>query len=236
MQKTSNLLPEPFSGWESESMLASSATPAVSWEAGASPVSLGEIVSAEKSVAVWQRQVDKTIATYFENTFESLGLGIRSVFSMASLKSNLNELLPEADGKTAAINDIYLLADMLTCLFDCDGVGLRLAPLCEAMCPKLHVDKIAVRMVSTYLGEGTEWLPNEKIVPAAQAGTGKVVKTAVHQGYYNSKDIKQLNAFDVALLKGSAWGDNESMSAIHRSCQVPSNSKRVLLTLDPVQS
>ena len=43
-----------------------------------------------------------------------------------------------------------------------------------------------------------------------------------------------MQAFDVGLLKGSAWEGQEHMAAIHKSCPVAENEKRVLLTLDPM--
>ncbi|WP_408011889.1 DUF1826 domain-containing protein [Saccharobesus litoralis] len=60
---------------------------------------------------------------------------------------------------------LLLLSDMLTCLFGCNSVGLRLAPLSSAMCPSFHKDNIPVRLVNTYLGQGTEWLPLESVYP-----------------------------------------------------------------------
>lgn len=132
-----------------------------SWTVDNTAMGLSEIFSPQTSVAIWRREGDHSISEYFDNIFSELGMGVRGVFSMTSLKQELHSTLPEAPGKLATINDIYLLSDMLTCLFDCDSVGLRIAPLTSAMCPRFHVDNIPVRLVSTYLGDGTEWLPIE---------------------------------------------------------------------------
>ncbi|OHU85795.1 MULTISPECIES: DUF1826 domain-containing protein [Pseudoalteromonas] len=206
-----------------------------SWASSSSPESLTEIVSQDISVAIWQRENNPIINRYFEAVFSSLGLGIRNVFTMNSLKAHLDAALPNGIGKLEVIEDIYLLSDMLTCLFGCKSVGLRLAPLSSAMCPKLHVDQIPVRLVNTYLGEGTQWLPSEAIHQCTNMQAPLKLKTAVHNGFYSESSVNQLNAFDVALLKGSAWQEGQvQMAAIHRSCQVALNSKRVLLTLDPM--
>ena len=119
------------------------------------------------SVAVWTRPEVPLVTQYYVDVFKSLGMGIRGVFSLTSLKEEIAKLLPDGRnnaGKQAAIDDIYLLSDMLTTLFDCDSVGVRLVPLSSAMCPSFHVDNIPVRLVNTYLGEGTEWLPKESVV------------------------------------------------------------------------
>jgi hypothetical protein len=153
---------------------------------------------------------------------------------MNSLKKDISHMLPEYDGKQEAVDDIYLLSDMLTCLFDCDSVGLRLAPLTSAMCPSFHVDNIPVRLVNTYIGSGTEWLPLEALYENPSEDTaGQLSKTKFGTSY-NKSHIQQMKHFDVGLLKGKAWQQHEQMAAIHRSCQLQENEKRVLLTLDPM--
>lgn len=209
-----------------------------SWCQDTDPMILGEIFSSQHSVAVWQRDTSfaptqQTISDYYRETFTALGMGVREVFSMSSLQQGLTEVLPQANDaqlRQAAIEDIYLLSDMLTCLFNCDSVGLRLAPLTSAMCPSFHTDNIPVRLVCTYLGPGTEWLPQEAIQT-----TSLMQKThSATKGRYHAQHVQQMSAFDVGLLKGKAWDNQESMAALHRSCQLAENQQRVLLTLDPM--
>ena len=205
-----------------------------SWCESESPMILSEIVSPEISVSVWQRPQDDTISDYFSNVFDSLGLGVRRVFSMSTLKEGLRCALPDGEGQGKAIEDIYLLSDMLTCLFDCENVGLRIAPLSSAMCPSFHTDKIPVRLVNTYLGKGTEWVPVEALCDTPLATAKLQSKKLTEKAYYHVDSMQQLTSFDVALLKGSDWEGHEHMAAIHRSCAVAENERRVLLTLDPI--
>jgi len=203
-----------------------------SWQHGDSPMVLSEIFSPSTSVAVWHRPEMTRVSRYFEQAFQALGLGIRGVYSMESLKETLHEALPDEDGKQDAIEDIHLLSDMLTCLFNCNTVGLRLAPLSSAMCPSFHVDNIQIRLVHTYLGAGTEWLPKEVLFEDTSSHNGlNKTKSGL---LYNKQHIQQMRAYDVGLLKGKAWQDHEEMAAVHRSCQVQPGEKRVLLTLDPM--
>lgn len=209
-------------------------TSAASWHKKDDPLVLGEIFSASTSIAIWQRPQNTAIAQYFSDTFTALGAGVRTVFNMSSLKAGLDEVLPEHPHKATAISDIYTLSDMLTCLFDCEDVGLRLVPLNKAMCPRFHVDNIPARLVTTYLGQGTEWLANERTFDdASWVSADKVEKTRFGK-YFDAADIQQLKHFDVAILKGSAFSDEHPLAAIHRSCQVAEDEQRVLLTLDPM--
>lgn len=196
-----------------------------SYIANSSPLVLSEIVNQAVSVACWQRPDNRVLRAYFKHAAPALKIGIRTVLSVATLEEALQELLPEGMGKDQAIDDIYLLADMLTCLFDCQEVGLRLAALNQPMCPKFHVDNIPVRLITTYTGPATQWVPNEWLPP------DKPLFRALST--INDKLVCQLNAQDVALFKGSAWDENHS-AAVHRSCALAQDEWRVLLTLDPL--
>ena len=210
-----------------------------SWHCDDSPMVFSEIFSPETSITIWRRPVQADIARYFDQVFVQLRTGIRSVFSVDALEAELNGRLPEGTCKASAVADICLLADMLTTLFNCDSVGLRLVPLSSPMCPSFHVDNIPVRLIHTYVGSGTDWLPGEALQdsppddPAghfARTNTGK---------YFLQSEVRTLGTFDAALLKGAAWPEHEHMAAVHRSGlsrnpAAQSYENRVLLTLDPM--
>ena len=205
-----------------------------SWQNSTSHMVLEKIFSSSTSVVVWERPESEVIQHYFSDNFEALGAGLRNVFNMETLEEALGEALPDGEGKSEVVQDIFLLADMLTCLFGCQEVGLRLTPLNKAMCPKFHVDNIPVRLVTTYLGDGTHWLPTE-IVNRSKLGRGAKGLADDKSGLYPDETyIQKMNAFEVALLKGKAWEGHEDMAAVHRSCPVEKDQKRVLLTLDPM--
>lgn len=215
-------------------MTLSEPTHFTSWTSNESPLVLGEIFSASTSVAIWKREINEKISSYFEHTFRAFGLGTRVVLSMDTLKEELDQLLPEYDGKSEAAEDIYLLSDMLTCLFACDAVGLRLVPLTSAMCPSFHVDNIPVRLVNTYVGSGTEWLPVEALHETSASNAAHHAHQPHFGACYDERHIQQMDTFDVGLLKGKAWQKQEKLAAVHRSCSLQKNEKRMLLTLDPM--
>jgi hypothetical protein len=205
-----------------------------SWQIAEKPMVFTDLFLPEKHLAIWQRQKQPTISRYFETCFEHLGLGLRTVYSLQKLKQALMKDLPEGTGKTQVIEDIYLLSDMLCCLFDCEDVGIRLAPITSAMCPRFHIDKIPARLICTYLGNGTQWLPAE-VVRHSKLGHGANGLPDHESGLYCSPtEIQQLKSFDVGILKGSTWHDDETKAVVHRSCPIEIGQKRVLLTLDPM--
>jgi len=129
-------------------------------------------------------------------------------------------------------NDIAEIVEMFCCLFDLKQVGLRLTTLDKAMCPKFHVDRVPCRLITTYSGIATEWLPHN-IIDRSKLGMGSKGKSDAESGIYrNSSDIRQLATGDVSLLKGESWIGNEGGGLVHRSPNINNENKRLILTLD----
>lgn len=100
------------------------------------------------------------------------------------------------------------------------------------MCPRFHFDRIPCRLITTYQGVATEWLPN-MLADRSKLGPGNQGKSDERSGLFDSvAGIQQLNRGDVALLKGETWEKNLGSGLIRRSPQLPRDSKRLSLTLD----
>lgn len=198
------------------------------------PAVLSDIYEGETNIVVWQRQLD---ADLVEAASVLLQSHPKLQVSMVVTPDNvLNTLcsLHEMNHETnqVLINDIENLVGMFCCLFDLKQVGLRLSVLDRAMCPRFHVDRVPCRLVTTYLGIATDWLAHSD-VDRTKLGIPNHGKTDLELGLYESeKSIRQLNAGDVALLKGELWEGNEGAGLVHRSPQVENGTHRLLLTLD----
>ena len=121
-------------------------------------------------------------------------------------------------------------------LFDQKKLWLRLDGIDHPMCPRFHTDKIKCRLVTTYVGPGTQWLPHN-LVDRKKLGFGNDGKPDDQSGLFQSKqDIKQLDRGHVALLKGESWEGNEGAGVVHRSPHSEGNYKRLYLTIDFVES
>ncbi len=114
-------------------------------------------------------------------------------------------------------DDITLLVDMFCCVFDLKKAGLRLTALDRAMCPRFHFDRIPCRLVTTFHGVATEWVPHQ-LVDRSQLGAGNQGKSDEQSGLFQSiDDIRQLNQGDVAWRNGEFWQDNDGARLAHRS-------------------
>tara|TARA_R110001583_G_scaffold195483_1_gene374095 strand:+ start:4270 stop:4929 length:660 start_codon:yes stop_codon:yes gene_type:complete len=197
------------------------------------PTGLAEIYQPSVNLAIWQRQSNSNVSHYAQWLINNTAIsGIRSVVPLHKVKNEILSQLPVHTGQVAFADDVYLLAEMYADLFNLESIGIRLTILDKTMCPRFHVDKLPCRLVSTYIGSGTEWLPNYA-VDRRKLGHGADGLPDKTSGIYTHfESIQQLNAGDVALMKGSGWDGCEDSAIVHRSPELPVGEKRLILTLD----
>lgn len=201
--------------------------------ADSDPAVFSAIYEDDCNIAVWQRQLPAQLTANVVEFLKS-HTGLQAAISLAPEKAfeSIHEALGNSELTKELSQDIAELVDMFSCLFELERVGLRLTVLDKAMCPKFHVDKVPCRMVTTYQGTATEWLPHNNI-DRSKLGAGSEGKSDEESGLMKSSDdIQRLTSGDVALLKGERWEGNEGAGLVHRSPALAINEVRVLLTLD----
>ena len=143
--------------------------------------------------------------------------------------ADLRRRLPAPEAATPLIDDMATIAEAIAFLFDTHTVGIRVRLLNSAMCPRFHCDNLPARMVTTYFGPGSEWLPEHAI---NRDGLG-----APHPNRpdiaTDASAIQRLLPGDIALLKGSGWEGCEAHGLVHRSPALEHGSKRLLMSIDP---
>ena len=192
---------------------------------------LPRIFDPAVQLAIWQRPVDPLIGGYLDASLADLGSGVRQQLKPGE-SPDLSRL-PAGDGRDALNTDITLLADILAELLDAKTIGLRLEVIGKAMCPRLHVDRLGIRLLCTYRGPGSEWVDDEG-VDRSRLGVGANGLPDESSGLLGpSSRIEVIPPFAVALLKGSLWQGNGGRGVIHRSPAVaPSEAPRILLAMD----
>ncbi len=200
---------------------------------GSDPSVLADIYQEECNISVWKRHLTSELTQVVSNFLTSnrnfqASMTLTPNHAMASI----HEALGNSDLASPLSENIYQLVDMFCYLFDVKRAGLRLTALDKAMCPKFHVDRVSCRLVTTFQGSATEWLPHE-LVDRSKLGHGSEGKPDETSGLFsNPGDIQQLNTGDVALLKGELWDSNEGAGLVHRSPALMTGEQRLLLTLD----
>lgn len=181
----------------------------------------------EVSVLVLQRMLTPQLRDDAERLSRCAGFQMRAVVT------------PNPRGKQALAARLteypYLAADLgvwvevLADLVECSVVGLRLARLESAMCPRLHVDYVSVRVVSTYTGSATR-LVESADVDRSRLGQPGHDESVLRQGAF----VHAADSGDIVLLKGERWPGNEGRGAVHRSPAASPTRPRLVLTLDPL--
>lgn len=120
----------------------------------------------------------------------------------------------------ALIDDAAQLAQLFCAVMGLTALELRLEVVRTDSCRKFHADYVTARLITTYVGEGTDWLDEAEAARIAKGGAPVW--------------INRLAAFDVGLFKGKLATDHP---AIHRSPPIAgSGAARLLMVLNPERS
>ena len=172
------------------------------------------------NLAIWQRAAfadfapltlgtpqDLRFVSEVEKLPDTLALGLRQ-----------NGFAGDHTLHRALIEDAARLAGLFCTAMDLGTFELRLEVVRTDSCRKFHADYVTARLITTYVGEGTDWLE--------QAGARRVTEGA------EPEYINRLAAFDVGLFKGKLATDQP---AIHRSPPIAetAHGARLLLVLNP---
>ncbi|WP_303453179.1 DUF1826 domain-containing protein [Colwellia sp. 1_MG-2023] len=197
---------------------------------------LTDIYQADVNIVIWENKLSHQILNDINQIMLTTErLNIKFTAAPDDVEQALKDCADVLQDKPSLYCHIALLTDMFCTLFDLKRVGVRLAILDNAMCPKFHVDKVPCRLITTLYGVATEWLTNHK-VDRSKLGAGSLGLPDEISGIIESdQDIKKMTTGDVILLKGEGWYNNENGGAVHRSPAISKNERRLLLTLDFIE-
>jgi hypothetical protein len=192
---------------------------------------LAGIFEPETNIAVLRRtpaaELERAARALIERRYLSIAL---RTSGEEHARARLRELLGEES--EVLIDDVWRCAELLGEITGSAELGVRIAVLEEAMCPRFHVDYVGVRLVCTYVGPTTEFLATSEVdrchlghaldKPADEL-TGLLRRGA---------SVRRAGIGDVVLLKGEAWPGNEGRGAVHRSPAASPSTPRLVLTID----
>lgn len=178
---------------------------------------LGQIRLAGKDLLIWQRGLAEAVAV----ELAALALGGIDDLVLVSAIDGLDGVLAGAMAEAgypampALRRDIFMLARQLAGLLGARDVRIRLEVVETDACRKFHSDYVSLRMITTYLGQGTQW-----------------IEAAMRD---REDSIRQIGAGEVAIFKGRLW--QESPTILHRSPPIGGrNEQRLVLVIDPAPS
>lgn len=187
----------------------------------ADPAVLSEIAATDCNLAVWQRPAFADFTPLTAGSPRDL----RFTSTPDALSADLARALAEGGfggGEAlhlALVGDARRLARLFCAAMDLASFELRLEVVRTDSCRKFHADYVTARLITTYVGEGTDWLD---AADAARVAAGEAPRR-----------INRFAPFDVGVFKGRLASENP---AIHRSPPIAGSpgGARLLLVLNPV--
>lgn len=173
------------------------------------------------NLAIWERKLTADFAPLVQGTPRDLRFDAGQEELPALLTAALGENAYAAPHLHAVLaDDVALLAQHYCKVLGLARLEVRLEVVTTDSCRKFHADYVSARLITTYVGPGTDWLDP----PEAEA---------VARGV-QPRRINRMKTGDVGLFKGKLATLHP---AIHRSPPISqSGEKRLLLVLNPVST
>ncbi|MCP1727214.1 hypothetical protein J2T60_001179 [Natronospira proteinivora] len=198
---------------------------------GSEPLVLSRIVEPGINLAILEREVHPALRAFCEQTLTPSGLFAHELVIQPEeeLAATLPESITSLPGAEAFLDDLSHINELWHDLFSPDRSGLRLRVLNQAMCPRFNVDRVIARLIVSYGGVGTEWLPE---TATNRSLLGRPLSDPKQDPLANTEQIQAIPPYAIALLKGEAWPGNEGRGIAHRSPPIEPPQRRALLTMD----
>ena len=175
---------------------------------------LAAIQDPSTGVVRWRRRLDDPLLAEAAALLEETELDLHSLGPVAALPSQLAALLPGQPGLRA---DLQALGETYARLAGGGRFRLRLRRVEGDACRRWHVDNVALRLICTYVGRGTELLTGPEAAPARRGGQPASTRRAF-----------ALGAGEVALFRGAQVG-----GVVHRSPPIAGTGEaRLVLIID----
>lgn len=178
------------------------------------PTALAKIHLAGTDLAIWQRRIGDDVAAELAELMLNEVDDLAVASAVNALDITLADAMTDAGYPAMPVfqGDILMLARQHAALVGDDDVRIRLEVIETDACRKFHADYVKARTITTYLGQGTQWI---------EAATPD-----------DANAVRQLDAGDVAMFKGRLW--QEVPAILHRSPPIGGRrEQRLVLVVDP---
>ena len=185
---------------------------------GRDPDILRDIHAQGVAAAIWRRPPDPAFQSWFDGLDDVQLPRLRTIVPVHKAETAVLiacgiAATPQGPELDRFSRDVGTLTTLYCRIMGTDHVRIRLDVTDEAMCPKFHLDNVAARLICTYRGGGTQYVPD------------------THQD--DPRRIRTMNTGDAALIRGGLWPSEERSGLLHRSPPIaPGSMPRLLLVID----
>jgi hypothetical protein len=188
--------------------------------------SLKDFADSKDQLGIFKRKVFKDADFFFQELMQikvSITGQVRKKSSIQDIRDILENEIPTEiqcyPFYKSWIIDMSKVSKLFCDIQGTDEIGFWLGS--QRGCHRYHIDAVPLRLLVTYAGKGTEWLPDE----AADLG-------AFSNGEPNEKIVKNrsalqfMNKWDVAIFRGGPKG------LLHRTPDAALSDPSILMRLD----
>ncbi len=137
--------------------------------------------------------------------------------------------------RTWLTTDITALSTQLAHMLDASRLRVSFGPILTDQCRKFHADYLRYRLMTTYVGPGTQWVPEHAVCRDALMHPPGCPCDANKEIVRDPNAIQQAAAGEVVLAKGSLHPDGGG--AVHRSPPIEDKGLvRVVLIVSTVDN
>jgi hypothetical protein len=186
---------------------------------------------------LWRREraMPPSLQAYATGLLAGPWFEIRARTDVGLVESAVDERLSavgpgDPAGRRQLAADVAELAGLLAASAGCDAVNVRLEHDPGGRCPVFHQDSNVVRLLCTYAGPGTEWLPEDRC-DRSQLGLQGRTPAEANEAIALGAPIRA-QVGEVLLACGARSGAGGA-GLVHRS-PAPDLGPRVLVAIDPV--
>ena len=182
-------------------------------------------------LSIVERMVPKESNLFFSDLLKN-PFNINTLISKENALKDINKAFDKTILKKIKTNKFYKrwIIDMAQiCSTFCETIkskSVNFSIQTTRSCKRYHIDNVPMRLLVTYYGIGTEWLPSS---------------ASNYSAYYNGENnenitidhtkIKFINAWDIAVFKGQKYnGKNEGI--LHRTPNASLKNISLLMCLD----
>lgn len=178
---------------------------------------LARIDEPDVGLALWQRSPPSDLARWLASTPIGRWPRGRMLVQSHDIEWAFAEMVrPDA---SALASDMADLTERFCAIAAAPQVDIRVETLSHDGCWKFHYDNVALRLITTYRGPGTQWV----------AATDSAHALAEQRAY--AGPVQEISCHAVGLFKGTATGS--ARAVVHRSPPIArTGSTRLVLVLN----
>ena len=203
------------------------------WRSSSHVGVLEQLRGSEVSLVSWHRSLPPLLADQLTTWASRYPAEFDRILSLPNYDlSAATHGLPDSARAWLTL-DIALLLARLAGLADARQLRVSFGAVRADQCPKFHVDYLRYRLITTYLGPGTEWLPDSAVRQEALDHSAECPCDANKEIVRDARAVRHAVAGEVLVMKGGRHPS--SRGAVHRSPPIEASGRiRVVLIASTV--